>query len=187
MRRVELLIALLILSATVVISLRAESVETAQEGQAPKPGPEMQKLNFLIGTWDMQSEYEKSPMMPSGAKQNGWYKAQMGPGGFSVIADFEEDGPSGKSIGHEIISWDPNKKAYTVVVLGNGFPGIVIGAAKWQGDDLVILNDVGEGMSSAHLRAVYLHPLGNVLHIEESISFQNRPYQLMYKATATKR
>ena len=104
-----------------------------------------------------------------------------------MIADLEEDSPEGKDVGHEIISWDAKKNAYTVVVLGNGFPGAVIGTAKWEGDDLVILNVLGEGADAVHTRAVYLHPQGNVLHIEESISVGGRPFQLIYKATATKR
>jgi hypothetical protein len=187
MRRAGMLIALTLLFATVAISLRARSVADGQDGQAPKPGPEMQKLNFLIGAWDTQSEYLKSPMTPNGATQKGWYKAQLGPGGFSVIADFEEDGPVGKEIGHELLSWDPKKAAYTTVVVGNSFPGAVTGTAKWEGDNLVVLNDFGEGANANHLRAVYLHPQGNVLHIEESFSAGGAPFQLMYKATATKK
>jgi hypothetical protein len=187
MRRAGILIAVTCVCAMAAIGLNARLDDRRQAMQAPQPGPEMQRLNFLIGSWDTVSEYEKSPMMPNGAKQNGWYKAQLGPGGFSVIADLEEDSPMGKDLGHEIISWDPKKKAYTVVVLGNGFPGAVIGSAKWQGDDLVISNDVGEGASSAHLRAVYVHPQGNMLHIEESVSLLNGPYKLMYTATASKK
>ena len=124
-------------------------------------------------------------MMPNGGKQNGWYKAQLGPGGFSVISDFEENSAEGKDIGHEIISWDPKKGAYTVVVLGNAFPGAVMGIAKWEGDDLVIMNELNEG--KVHLRAAYLHPQGNVLHIEESFSVGDAPFKIMYKATATKK
>lgn len=185
MRRARMLIALACLCAMAVVSLNAGSSDGRQAMQAPQPGPEMQRLNFLIGSWNTQSEYEKSPTMPNGGKQDGWYKAQLGPGGFSVIADLEENGPEGKDIGHEIISWDPKKNAYTVVVLGNAFPGAVMGMAKWEGEDLVILNELNEG--KVHLRAVYLHPQGNVLHIEESFSVGDAPFKLMYKATATKK
>jgi hypothetical protein len=43
-------------------------------------------------------------MVPQGGKAPGWYKAQLGPGGFSLIADFEADGPFGKEIGHQVLS-----------------------------------------------------------------------------------
>src|SRR5580704_10379527 len=104
MRRTGILIALTCVFAMAAISLNARRDDRRQAMQAPQPGPEMQRLNFLIGSWDTVSEYEKSPMMPNGGKQNGWYKAQLGPGGFSVIADLEEDSPLGKDLGHEIIS-----------------------------------------------------------------------------------
>jgi hypothetical protein len=191
MRRAGILVGLASLVALVGISLRAGSIArratATQEQQAPKPGPEMQKLSFLIGSWDTQSEYEKSAMTPNGAKQKGWYKAQLGPGGFSVLADFEEDGPAGKEIGHEIISWDPKKDAYTTLVVGNSFPGAVMGTAKWEGENLVIQNEMGEGKSAMHLRAMYLHPHGNVVQIEESMSIGDAPFKLIYKSTATKK
>jgi hypothetical protein len=197
MRRAAMVIGLVCVFSVAAVSLNAGYPERTRGGrvagpplrqtQAPQPGPEMQRLNFLIGTWDTVSEYEKSPMMPAGGKQKGWYKAQLGPGGFSVIADLEEDSPAGKDIGHEIVSWDPKKGVYDVVVLGNAFPGAILGTGKWDGDDLVILNDVGSGASAVHFRAAYLHPQGNVLHIEESFSVGDAPPKLMYKATATKR
>lgn len=203
MRRAGMLIGFACLGAMATISLYARSSAErsaggrvahtvrrsagAQARQAPQPGPEMQRLNFLIGVWDTKSEYLKSPMAPDGAKQNGWYKAQLGPGGFSVIADFEEDGPAGREIGHELLSWDPKRVAYSTVIVGNAFPGTVIGTAKWEGDDLVVSSEFGDGASAVHLRAVYVHPQGNVLQIEDYSSVGDAPFKLIYKATATKR
>lgn len=77
----------------------------------PQPGPEMDRLKFLLGTWDVDAEYAKSPMIPQGGKVPGWCKAQLGPGGFSIVADFEANGPFGKEIGHQVLSWDPKQKS----------------------------------------------------------------------------
>jgi len=33
--------------------------------------------------------------------QTGWYKAHLGPGGFSIVADFEADSTLDTEIGHE--------------------------------------------------------------------------------------
>jgi hypothetical protein len=190
MRRAGMLSGLMSLVAITAIGLNADSssakVESRQAMEAPKPGPEMQRLNFLIGTWDMQAEYLKTPMTGDGGKASGWYKAQLGPGGFSVIADFEENGPLGKEIGHEIFSWDPKKNAYAIVIVGN-FPGAAIGSATWEGDNLVILNEFDAGGTKMHLRAVYLHPGGKSVQIEESSQAGDAPYVLIYKATATKK
>ncbi len=154
--------------------------------QAPQPGPEMAKLQFLVGSWKVSAEYEKSPMTPQGGKETGWYKAYLGPGGFSVIADFEEDGPMGKEIGHEVLSWDPKKSAYTTVTVGNNFPGAVIGAAHWEGENLVTEIQFDEGGSTAHLRSVYSNIQSKSTHIEESFQTGGGAYQLMWKADATK-
>ena len=190
MRRVGALIALMSLVAIAAIGLNAESsmgrAESRQANEAPKPGPEMQKLNFLIGEWDMQAEYLKTPMTGDGGKATGWYKAQLGPGGFSVIADFEENGPLGKEIGHEIFSWEPKKNAYDVVIVGN-FPGATVGTANWEGDNLVIQNVFDAGGAKMQLRSVYLHPGGKSVQIEESSKIGEAPYVLIYKATATKK
>lgn len=192
MRRAGKLIGLLsafaILAITIGASARTFAGNRAgrQAMEAPKPGPEMQKLNFLIGTWDMQAEYLKTPMTGDGGKATGWYKAQLGPGGFSVIADFEENGPLGKEIGHEIFSWDPKKNAYAIVIVGN-FPGATVGSATWEGDNLVILNEFDAGGTKMSLRAVYLHPTGKSVQIEESSKAGDAPYQLIYKATVTKK
>ena len=151
--------------------------------QAPQPGPEMQRLNFLVGDWTMDGEYLKSPMTGNGAKQTGWYKAHLGPGGFSIIADFEADSSLDNEIGHEVLTWDPKKDAYTTVTVGNGFPGAVIGTAKWEGDNLVIQTEFGK----MHMRAVYSHVGDKTIQIEESYQTGDAPYQLIWKASATRK
>jgi hypothetical protein len=112
--------------------------------QAPTPGPEMDRLKFLIGTWDVQGEYLKTPLTGEGGKQTGWYKAQLGPGGFSIIADFEDESPLGKEIGHELFAWDPATSGYTTATVGN-FPGLIVGKAQWEGDNFVTQLDFNYG------------------------------------------
>lgn len=180
-------LATLVIVLAIGIGAKSSAGKPASQAmQAPQPGPEMQRLNFLIGTWDMQAEYLKTPMTGDGGKASGWYKAQLGPGGFSVIADFEEDGPLGKEIGHEIFSWDPKKNAYAIVIVGN-FPGAAIGTATWEGDNLVIQNEFDAGGTMMRLRSVYLHPTGKTVQIEESSKTGDAPYLLIYKATVTKK
>lgn len=151
--------------------------------EAPKPGPEMEKLHFLIGNWDWDAEYLKSPMMPEGAKQKGWYKAQLGPGGFSLIADFDADSGDHHEVGHEVISWDPKQNNYTTVTVGNGFPGAVIGAAHWEGDKFVTEYAFG----NAHLRSVYSNIQPNSTHMEDFYLAADAPPLLIWKGEATRK
>jgi len=150
--------------------------------QMPTPGPEMDRLKFLVGNWDMTAEYLKSPMLPAGGKETGIYKAQLGPGGFSVIADFDVDGPMGKEIGHEIFSWDSKQKAYIVFLVGN-FPGTVTGTSHWEGDNLVIETQFG----ATHMRATYSNITEKSVHMEESFPGSDGTYQVIWKADAIKK
>jgi hypothetical protein len=156
------------------------------EMQIPKPGPEMAKLNFLIGSWTMTAEYVKSPMMPDGQKQTGWYKVQEGPGGFSVLVDFEADGTKWKEIGHEVMTWSPKKNTYSVITVGNGFPDFVEGAGHWEGANLVIEQSFDMGTRTVHTRAVYYNPTDTKVHIEEFVQGEDGSWNLIWRCDATK-
>jgi hypothetical protein len=154
---------------------------------APQPGPEMDKLKFLLGTWNVEAEYAKSPMIPQGGRAPGWYKAQLGPGGFSIVADFEANGPFGKEIGHQVLSWDPKQKSYTTVTVGNSFPGVVVGHARWDGDNLVTESEFDMESGKVAMRATYSHIQEKSTHIEEMVRVGDGPFQQVYSGSATKK
>jgi len=154
--------------------------------QMPKPGPEMERLKFLIGSWDWDAEYLKTPMVPDGGKSKGWYKAQLGPGGFSIIADFDADGPFGEEIGHQIIAWDKKQNAYTSVIVGN-FPGAVIGKSHWDGDNLVTETEFSSGGVTMHMRSMYTDIKDKSTRMEESSQVGDGPSQVIWKGVATRK
>jgi hypothetical protein len=178
-------------SAFVIVAGAQEPSEqnkpAAQERKAPKPGPEMERIKFLIGRWNTDSEYEKTPMIPEGGKSTGWYEARLGPGGFSIIADFQESGPLGPEIGHEVISWDPKQDAYTVVTVGNAFPGAVIGKSRWEGDKLVTQSEFTENGMTMHLRSEYSDIKDHSTRIEEFVQVGDSQAQLLWKSYAVKK
>jgi hypothetical protein len=192
MNRAMKIVAIVIFAPALVLMARAQESSDqkkppTQEMKAPKPGPEMERIKFLVGRWSTDSEYEKSPMIPEGGKSTGWYEARLGPGGFSIIADFEENGPLGPEIGHEVISWDPKQEAYTVVTVGNAFPGAVIGKSRWEGDKLVIQHDFTESGTTMHLRSEYSDIKEHSTRIEEFVQVGDSPAQLLYKSYAVKK
>jgi hypothetical protein len=164
-----------------------EKTSASQEMPMPHPGPEMEKLKFLIGTWETKGGYEKSAMFPEGGAQTGWYKAQLGPGGFSVLADFEAEGPLGKEVGHEILTWNPKQNAYTAITVGNAFPGANIGTSKWEGANLVTVHDFEFGGMNIHLRSVISKIRENSVHMEEYSQSADGTYLATWKADATKK
>jgi hypothetical protein len=164
-----------------------EKTAALQEMPIPQPGLEMEKLKFLIGTWETKGGYEKSPMFPEGGAQTGWYKAQLGPGGFSVLADFEAEGPLGKEVGHEILTWDPKQHAYPTITVGNAFPGANIGMTKWEGPDFVTVHDFEYNGMKIHLRSVISRIRENSVHMEEFSQSADGTYLAIWKADATKK
>lgn len=185
-----LIVALGSASLVVARAPRYKSVggsHTSAQMEALKPGPEMEKLHFLVGSWDWDAEYLKTAMMPNGQKQKGWYKAQLGPGGFSLIADFDADSGDHHEIGHEILTWDPKKNSYTAVTVGNGFPGAVIGASHWDGNTLVTESQFDAGGQTMHLRSTYSNIQPNSVHMEDSMQMGDGQYMLVWKGEATKK
>jgi hypothetical protein len=90
-----------------LISVRAQ----APEG-APKPGPEVKKLAYNVGTWNIEGEAKAFGPMPGGkitsTEKCDWYS-----GGFFVTCRTEGTGPMGASKGVSFMGYDPSEKVYT--------------------------------------------------------------------------
>lgn len=177
----------MMLSPAATRQLSEKEKDAATEMPTPKPGPDMDKLRFLTGTWDVTGEYAKSEIVPQGGKSTGRYRAQLGPGGSSIINDFEADGPAGKEIGHEVLAGYPNHGTYTVVTVGNTFPGALIGRGHWAGKNLITEVEFELGGVKAQNRAVYSKLQDNTIHIEESFRTAGGPYQPLWIADAKKK
>lgn len=190
-RMMQIMMVVAIASAFAIVAGAQQPSEqkkpAAEEMHPPKPGPEMERMKFLIGKWNTDSEYEKTPMIPEGGKSTGWYEARLGPGGFSVIADFEASGPLGSEIGHQVITWDPKQGAYTVVTVGNAFPGAILGTSRWEGDNLVTQSEFTANGMTMHLRSVYSDIKDRSTRIEEFVQVGDNPAQLLWKSYAVKK
>jgi uncharacterized protein len=157
------------------------------ETTAPKPGPEMEKLKFLLGKWNATVTYEKTPLFPQGGEARGPYAAKLGPGGFSVIADFEgTGGPEGSFQGHEIITWDPQEKRYKRYTLGNSFPGAFISNGHWEGEKLIFQGEFEFGGAKFHFQNELTREAGGAVTIKESYQTGDAPMLLMVTTRAIK-
>jgi hypothetical protein len=185
---IALAAALVVCATTAHSQAKSATSDAAKPAlEAPQPGPEMDRLRFLLGTWDVSAEYAKSPMAPQGGRAPGWYKAQLGPGGFSIVADFEADGPFGKEIGHQVLSWDPKLKSYTTVTVGNNFPGVIVGHAQWDGENLITKSEFDMEGVNVGMRATYSRIQEKSTHMEEMVRVGDGPFVLLYSGDATKK
>src|SRR5437762_8395491 len=83
-----------------------------QTNQTPKPGPEVQKLGYYVGTWKGQGESKGGPFGPAG-KLSSKMTCDWFSGGFQMVCRGEETGPTGTRGFLNIKSYDQKTKSYT--------------------------------------------------------------------------
>lgn len=90
----------------------------------PKPGPEVQRLAYFVGTWKTTGMVPAGAMGPGG-KTTANEKCEWLSGGFFVVCHADGTGPNGpeKSIG--IMGYDANEKTYTYHAFSNSGEAIM--------------------------------------------------------------
>jgi|GEM_PF-1539584 len=102
---------------------------------ASKPAPEMERLiKMWAGHWTTVEQFEPSDEMPRGKQDKGAETMRPGPGGLSLIGDYEShDAP----FGHLVVTWIPKEKVYKAYWHDLSQPGVSISTGRWEGDKLV--------------------------------------------------
>jgi Protein of unknown function (DUF1579) len=108
-KRIRVLVAFGVVSAVGV------QVGTAQ---APKPGPEHQKLGYFVGKWKVEGEMKPGPMGPGG-KMSSTDTCEWFEGGFSVVCRAEGQTPAGPSKALGILGYNTEQKVYTYYGVDN--------------------------------------------------------------------
>jgi hypothetical protein len=93
-------------------------VALAQAPQMPKPGPEVKRLQYYVGTWNSDYELKPGPMGPGG-KMTAVDQSQWMPGGFFVETRTEGKGTMGVLKGLAIMGYDAAEKVYTYDAFNN--------------------------------------------------------------------
>jgi len=98
----------IILTAVMVLAV----VALAQES-APKPGPELKKLDVLAGSWVIDGDVKPNPMGPGG-KMSEIEKCDWMEGGFYLPCHVEfKSANSGSGSALCVFGYSPSDKAYT--------------------------------------------------------------------------
>jgi hypothetical protein len=94
----------------VVLMLAISCLASGQSQTAPppKPGPEVLRLGYFVGTWKTEEETVTWE----------WFT-----GGFSLVGRVENSGPGGKSNELRIMTYDPDAKTYSQYRITSMGPG----------------------------------------------------------------
>lgn len=106
------------MSAVCVVLLLLASSAVAQAPQMPKPGPEIKRLQYYVGTWNAEYELKPGPMGPGG-KITAVDQSRMMPGGFFVETRTDGKGAMGVLKGLAIMGYDAAEKVYTYDAFNN--------------------------------------------------------------------
>lgn len=117
--------------------------------EMPKPGPEMDKLKPLMGSFRVDEHHEVGFEGPAGVS-SGFSHVTEGPGGLSLIIDYTTlSGPMHGMKGHGVLAWDGEAKAYKQAWTDSMAPMMVMSTGAFEGDSLV-MNSEGTMMGKAY-------------------------------------
>jgi hypothetical protein len=97
----------MILAAALILA----AVAMAQTA-APKPGPELKKLDVFVGTWNLDGNMKASSMGPAGT-MNETEKCEWMEGGFYLVCHSDYKSSMGNGVGLSVMGYSTGDKAYT--------------------------------------------------------------------------
>jgi hypothetical protein len=80
--------------------------------EAPKPAPELKKLDMFIGSWILDGDMKPGPMGPGG-KMTENEKCEWMDGGFYVVCRSDYKSSMGNGVGLSVMGYSSDDKAYT--------------------------------------------------------------------------
>jgi hypothetical protein len=96
------------ISAAALILAAAAMAQMA----APKPGPELRKLDVFVGTWTLDGNMKASSMGPAGT-MNESEKCEWMEGGFYLVCHSDYKSSMGNGVGLSVMGYSAEDKAYT--------------------------------------------------------------------------
>jgi hypothetical protein len=131
MRRTSSTILLVVL----VFAITAMS----QTAPAPKPGPELKKLDYFAGTWTSEGEVKPSSFGPGG-KITGTDHLEWMEGGFFLVGHSNGSTPMGPEKALAVWGYDPEEKTYTYHEFNNSGEA-VFAKGTLEGDSWTWINE----------------------------------------------
>ena len=96
----------------ICMMLLAISIQAQAPQGPPKPGPEVERIAYAIGTWKIEGESKPFGPMPGG-KFTATQKCEWFTGGFFLMCHSEGTSPMGPQKAVSFQGYDTNEKVYT--------------------------------------------------------------------------
>jgi ketosteroid isomerase-like protein len=120
----------------------SHQLSTSPDSKLKMHGPEV--MNLMLGTWAIKSEYAPSKEVPNGDMGEGIEVWRAGPGGHSVIEEFQEKNANGEISSLGPFWWDPDLQGLRFLWCDSTNPRgceLSRSVAKWEGNRLVYRED----------------------------------------------
>jgi Protein of unknown function (DUF1579) len=117
------------------------SAQAAPGGMMTKQADEMKKaLNAMQGTWSTKGVFEKSDFMPEAGTDVGTAVFKPGPGGLSMMQQYQSKGAMGPFKGFGLTWFDPKDQMFHSMWCDSMSPQgcAEAGKGKWDGDKIVL-------------------------------------------------
>lgn len=157
----------------------------AQTGQSPKASPEIQKLGYYVGTWNGHGETKGGPFGAAG-KLSSKQTCKWFTGGFQVICQGEEAGPTGTRGFLNILSYDPKSKHYAEYAVSSLGDIEYDQGGTLDGNRLVFLIKQSDGGKSVEIRYTETHVTPGLYSYRAEVAQTGAPWVSIAEGSITK-
>jgi hypothetical protein len=157
-----------------------------------KPGPQIEKLlRAFEGTWLIKEKLAPDATSPNGARGEGRIVWRSGPGGYSLIEDYQSTQSTRAITGLGVFWWDEAAQGYRSIWCDNTNPGGCINfknVARWDGSQLVLVEDYelngkeftfkevfGDITATAFTQTLFGGESGKELKVDQTIQARRSP------------
>lgn len=155
------------------------------QAHAAKPGPEAQKLGYYVGTWEGHGETKAGPFGPAG-KLSSHQTCRWFRGGYQVICEGEETGPSGKRGFLNILAYDGTTKSYTEYSISSFGEAEYDPGGSWLGNKLTFIVDQDAGGKAARFRYAETHVSPSMYTYRAEVAVGAKPFTLLAEGRIVK-
>ena len=122
--------------------------------QQSKPGLEVQRLAYYLGTWRGEGETKGGPFGPAG-KLSSTITCDWFAGGFHLVCRGEEKGPTGTRTFLNVRAYDEKAKAYTEYGISSLGESEYSTGGSIVGNKRTFVKDLDSGVEGKHTKLTY--------------------------------